>query len=1049
MILRRNALAALAYAAAGWLSLLLAIPPGFASPMFLPAGVALATVLRYGPSVLPAAFIGSLLVNLPLGVQDPARWSASGLTALALVAFGAGLQAWIGALLIRRTTPEGLALESGGAIARFMLLGGAVACLINATLATSALAAFGLVRGEHAAFTWANWWIGDAVGAAIAAPMCLTLIGEPKSAWAPRRLTVALPLLGMTLVTGIAVQRVGVWEQERATANFRQLADDVHHRLENRLHEQLLVLQAVRGVFIGSEDVTREEFREVATPWLRTYTSLQAIGRYTTVKHEDLAAFEQYNRRQGVPDFRVFDRDVSGAHLPPKPAGSYEVLTYIEPLERNRAALGLNATSLDVVRRSLQRANTEPDQPVATAPFRLTQETGNQLGVVVYWRVRPRDSHLASGTIDNGTVFVTMRLDDMLASIVPSGAIDASICLMNHAQGSIRQRYAGPEGCERDTSPDLPLDDRQVSFAGEIWTVRVAATGPTLSVQGRWSAWLFAGSGMLAVSLLGAFLLLVTGRTSRIQDLVRQRTDELEREIAGHRRTETALRNSHELVRSIIDAASVGLTYCAPDGTFVHVNSRFCEITGYTEEELRKLRFDQITHADDLAKDEALYRQLIAGVIDRYDIEKRYLRKDGTPIWAHIMISLNRDANGEILSSIAVVEDISERQRLREAERAREMAEAANLAKSEFLSRMSHELRTPLNAMLGFAQLLAADVTQPLTPTQLDRVDRVQRAGWHLLEMINEVLDLSRIEAGAVRLSLGAVGLAPLLDECATMLAPQREQRGLHLHSHISPETPQVIADVTRLRQVLTNLLSNAVKYNRPGGSITISACAVGDAQVELEITDTGIGMTPEQVAQLFQPFNRLGRDASGEEGTGIGLVITKRLVELMHGELSVFSQTGKGTRCVVRLPAARGTPDAMAPSEPLRLTHTDYGRRRVIYIEDNPVNAEVMRSLIDLRPQIELSVCETAAEGLDALRRTPYDLLLLDMNLPDAHGLDVLRELRSQASTLHTPVLVVSADALEDQIRRAMDAGADGYITKPFNMTTVLERIDAFLVQC
>ena len=1042
--MRRNALIALVYGLVGGLALLLAIPPGFASPLFFPAGVALAVVLRYGAGVLPAIFVGSLLVNVPLGAQDPLRWTSAGIIALCLVALGATLQAWIGARLIKRTLDDDIALDSGASVSRFLLLGGPVACLINACCSSLVLTAFGLVPSEHAVFTWANWWIGDSVGVAIAAPIALTFLGEPRSLWHPRRLSVALPMAGITLVAGLAVQRVGVWEHERALTNFKLVADDMHHRIETRLREHLLVLQAVRGVYIGSDDVTRQEFREVALPWLLHYPSIQAIGQYTTVQHEALSAFVADRQREGEVDFRVFDRGDAGQRLPVHPAPQYDILTYIEPVEQNRAALGVNADSIDIVRRAIDRT-TRLDAPVATKPFRLTQETANQLGVVVYWRVVGNSEAPGKSAKDVNTVFITMRLDDLLASVITPDA-EARVCLMSGSQGSLRQRYAGPADCEAQPDENTPVDDRQFPFADDIWTVRVAAAGPMLATQGRWSAWLFAVAGMSAVSLLGAFLLLVTGRTLRVEELVRQRTGELEREAQEHRKTEAALRNSHTLIASIIDAASVGLTYCAPDGRFIHVNQRFCEITGYTAEQLAHLRFDQISHPDDVSEDKALYARLIAGEIQRYDLDKRYLRPDGSTVWAHIMISVNRDASGEVSSSIAVVEDISERHRLRVAERAREMAEAANRAKSEFLSRMSHELRTPLNAMLGFAQLLAADVTQPLTAAQMARVDRVQRAGWHLLEMINEILDLSRIEAGAVRLSLQPVDLSSLLDECATMLAPQREQRGLRMQTQIEPGTPRVLADGTRLRQVLTNLLTNALKYNQPGGSIVVRAHALETGQVEIDIADTGIGMTSEQVAQLFQPFNRLGRDASAEEGTGIGLVITKRLIELMHGELNVISQPGEGTHCLVRLPIATNAPSAPEQNAQAPAETRVYGRRRVVYIEDNPVNAEVMRSLMDLRPQIELVVCETAVQGLAVLQQSPCDLLLLDMNLPDAHGLDVLKALRNDARTARLPVLVVSADALEAQIQRALESGANGYITKPFSMQTVLDRVDEML---
>ena len=385
--------------------------------------------------------------------------------------------------------------------------------------------------------------------------------------------------------------------------------------------------------------------------------------------------------------------------------------------------------------------------------------------------------------------------------------------------------------------------------------------------------------------------------------------------------------------------------------------------------------------------------------------------------------------------------------RIAEAERARAAAEEASHAKSEFLSRMSHELRTPLNAIVGFAQSLEQD---PAVTGDLRRAERVRlivRAGWHLTGMIGDVLDLSRIESGNVNVALGPVDLPALLQEVMALMAGQAEPEGVSLYLASLGGVRYVEADATRLRQVLVNLLSNAIKYNRSGGAVMTGAAVTADGEVAISLQDTGIGMTSAQLAALYQPFNRLGREATGRPGTGIGLVITKKLVEMMRGRIEVSSVPGEGTRFVVTLRGAQAP--AAVPTMPAPLgAPSEMGPRRVMYIEDDPVNAEVMRALLSLRPRVSLAVHTTLLEGLAALRSAPPDLLLLDMQLPDGSGLELLRVLADDPLLATVPVLMVSADVMEDSIGAALKAGARAYIAKPFNFDEVLKQLDAVLAQ-
>jgi CheY-like chemotaxis protein/anti-sigma regulatory factor (Ser/Thr protein kinase) len=343
--------------------------------------------------------------------------------------------------------------------------------------------------------------------------------------------------------------------------------------------------------------------------------------------------------------------------------------------------------------------------------------------------------------------------------------------------------------------------------------------------------------------------------------------------------------------------------------------------------------------------------------------------------------------------------------------------------------------------MIGFAQLLGLDREPGLTSHQMEWTQQIQRAGWHLLEMINETLDLARIESGAVRLSSEPVALPALVHGARALVSALAEQRDIDIEESLSPEAPAVLGDATRLKQVLTNLLSNAVKYNVEHGRVWVSARPGSDGGVVIAVTDSGLGMTPEQLSSLFQPYNRLGRETSDIEGTGIGLVISRRLVELMGGTLEARSVAGKGSTFTLRLPAADAADTPDAPRE--AVFNAPYQQRRVHYVEDNPTNVEVMRGVLLQRPQVQLDVSVNGLDGLESIRSNRPDLVLLDMHLPDVSGLELLRHLKADPDLAEIPVIVVSADATAARMAEALTMGALHYITKPVDVPRFLEVLD------
>lgn len=397
--------------------------------------------------------------------------------------------------------------------------------------------------------------------------------------------------------------------------------------------------------------------------------------------------------------------------------------------------------------------------------------------------------------------------------------------------------------------------------------------------------------------------------------------------------------------------------------------------------------------------------------------------------WLSLMVAL-KDKNSKLNSAIIV-------------------AEKANLAKSDFLSSMSHELRTPLNAILGFSQLIESGKPTP-TPSQKRSLDQILKGGWYLLELINEILDLALIESGKLLLQLSPVSLTELIKECEAMIEPQALKRGIRVNFLPLAIPCVVLADRTRLKQIILNLLSNAVKYNKPGGSVTVECDRRVGALIRISVHDKGEGLTPEQLMQLFQPFNRLGQISSGQEGTGIGLVVCKRLTELMGGVIGVASTIGKGSVFWIDLnttdPSKKIHPNietkesSPAPVDAGENVHT------LLYVEDNPANLMLIGQLMTRRPDICFLSATDATEGVEIARTLQPDVILMDINLPGMSGIEALKILNSDLTTAHIPVIAISANATPLNIEKGLQAGFFAYLTKPIKIHEFMETLDAAL---
>ena len=443
---------------------------------------------------------------------------------------------------------------------------------------------------------------------------------------------------------------------------------------------------------------------------------------------------------------------------------------------------------------------------------------------------------------------------------------------------------------------------------------------------------------------------------------------------------------------------------------------------------------------------EALAFKASRGIEDIYELT--YINADGSRFPAIVSITALRDDYQEIIGYLLIGSHNSVRKRVeRELNDAMATADQANLAKSEFLSSMSHELRTPLNAILGFAQLIESG-TPPPTVTQQRSVAQILKAGWYLLDLINEILDLTLIESGKLSLSLEPIYLAEILRESRAMIEPQANKRGIQLSFPRIDLSFLVTADRTRVKQVLINLLSNAIKYNRERGTIVVECTTKPLGRMRISITDTGEGLTPEQLKQLFQPFNRLGQEAHVGEGTGIGLVVSKRLVELMGGAIGVESSVGVGSVFWIELnlTTARQLRDIKADSTAIASLPraADIPQRTLLYVEDNPANLMLVEDLIMRRPDVNLLSAKDGDSGIAIARASRADVILMDINLPGISGVEALRILRADPDTAHIPIIALSANAGPRDIARGLDAGFFRYLTKPIKVREFFDTLDA-----
>jgi PAS domain S-box-containing protein len=528
---------------------------------------------------------------------------------------------------------------------------------------------------------------------------------------------------------------------------------------------------------------------------------------------------------------------------------------------------------------------------------------------------------------------------------------------------------------------------------------------------------------------------------------------ELESQNEELRSVQLALEASRARYFDLYDMAPVGYLTVSANGLILETNLSAATLLGVARAEMvsRPIsRYIAKAQQDDYYK---CLRQLIdTGQAQTCELKVR--KGGGTELWVKLHVSAAGE-NPDAPELRVVLSDISEKKHLNDAlletnrklEAARLQADEANLAKSDFLSSMSHELRSPLNAILGFAQLMEAGTPVP-TPSQQSSLAQILKGGWYLLELVNDILDLASIESGHAALSMEDVPLDAVMADCQMLIEPLASARSVTMCFAQTPRRWQVQADSIRLKQVMINLLTNAIKYNTTNGLVEVSYSTPAPLRLRISVRDTGEGLPANQLAQLFQPFNRLGKEASGIGGTGIGLVVSQRLVASMGGDIGVSSTVGVGSVFWVEFnlsTEASAAPVALElsqPVEPMALTHRPLSRS-VLYVEDDPANMALIEQLLAERPGYHLLGAQDAARGIAMARSFQPDVIVMDINLPGISGMQALKMLRENPATAHIPVLALSANAMPYDIEKGLTAGFYAYLTKPIKINEFMAALD------
>jgi PAS domain S-box-containing protein len=860
-ILGKIILLAAAYVLAGRLALLLAIPPGFVSAIFPPVGIALAAVLIWGYPLLLGVFIGSTLLNLSIG--GPLSWL--GLAVAGGIALGTTLQCLSACWLIKRLVGFPNPLTEERSIFLLLLIGGPLSCMLSASGGVASLYLSQLISATQIPASWLTWWVGDSIGVLIATPLMFILFAQPRPLWRSRIGNVGLPLLISCSIMVLVFIRASHAEEQHLRERFHQQSKLIAGAIKTRFELNSRSVQSIERLFAASQQVSRQEFSAFVGNLPSLYPGVRALGWNLMVSQEQRASYEATMVAHGFADFYITERNASGNFIRAGVRERYAPVTYIVPLADNARALGYDIASEPLRQQTLQRAR-DSGELAMTAPITLVQDMQQEPGVLLFYPVfqnptEPTDAASREHAL-LGYATAVVRISELLnAAVSDYSRVDFQLQLQDITDSEPAVMYG-------NNAQALPAYAQPLVWQ-ESWTVggrklqlSIAPSLDFLQHNQSRQSWAQLVGGLLLCSLLGGFLLSITGRAEQVRRLVKQRTLELS---------------------AILENAAEAILIFDQQGQLDRANPAANKLFGYPAEQLLLQPLNRLLPT--LQDDTPAALENLLGT----DVQVQGQHADARAL--QLEISLSRfELPGRQLY-ICLLRDIAARKQVEQL-------------KNEFISTVSHELRTPLTSIKGSLGLLAAGVFGQLPAPAQELVDIAQSNSERLVSLVNDILDIEKLEFGQTEIQLIATDLNPLLQQALAQNQGYADSFNVRLHLDSALPSPLLVAiDTLRLQQVLSNLISNAVKFSPAQGRVDIHAHLL-DGQVEVAVRDYGVGIAEEFRARIFQKFAQAdGSDTRTRGGTGLGLSICKTLMERMHGEIGYHSVLGEGSTFYVRLP--------------------------------------------------------------------------------------------------------------------------------------------------